>query len=136
MANTIDTVERLDGESKYVVDIYIEGDGSGDETDTALITFSNVNNPHNYTDLSLEKYIANFNDFNATLIWDATTNVPFQHIPVGDSGFDYTVAGGPKNNTAGAGKTGSVLITTSGLTGLSKGTLRLEFRKHGGSRAL
>ena len=133
MSNTITKTIRQSGDRNHIVDVYILGDGSGEETDTVLIDFSAIANAYGYTDLALTKYISSLTGFSCNLAWDASTNVPFLEIPEGDSGFDYTMVGGPLNDNSGTGKTGDVNITTVGLGSGDRGTIRLEFKKHNGA---
>jgi hypothetical protein len=50
------------------------------------------------------------------MAWDATADVPFMHIGANvDLGLDYCDIGGLQNN-AGAGKTGDIVLTSSGDT--------------------
>jgi hypothetical protein len=56
------------------------------------------------------------NGLKVNLAWDATADVVFSHIGANEVGcVDYTGIGGLKNN-AGAGKTGDIMLTSSGDT--------------------
>jgi hypothetical protein len=62
-----------------------------------------------------------------TLYWEATTNIPFwsvpntfQEIELGDSAF--------VTNTAGAGKTGNILLSTTGAGGASYASYDIVLR--------
>lgn len=124
MANTIQTQVMSDGPRNLVLNIYISGDGSGDESATLLVDASS----YGASSLSLESFWANFSGFTADLLWDATANVPFLHLADYDVNYAPHKANGIPNN-AGAGKTGDILITTVGLGSGDKGSLILTLKK-------
>lgn len=124
MANTINVVTLQNGSKNLVLNVYISGDGSGDEVATQLVDAS----AYGASTVVLENFWSSLTGFTAELLWDADTNVPFIHLPNYDSSYTPEKANGI-NNTAGAGKTGDVLITTAGLGANDKGTIILRFKK-------
>lgn len=124
MANTINVETELDGERNLVLQIGITGDGTGDETNTALVDIS----AFNADEASLVAVTGDLTGFSATLEWDATANEIAQQVPEGHSFVDYGFTGG-NINRAGAGKTGDIDISTVGLGLGDKGSIRLELRK-------
>lgn len=130
MANTITKQTIVDGSKWLIVKCHVSGDGSGEETNTVLIDASTYNPA--FTNGALSLLHANLTGFTCTLYWDATANVPIMNIP------DYEVhlsenemghlSGGIPNN-AGAGKTGDILVSTSGLGAGDQGTIILKIKK-------
>jgi len=129
MANNITKQTIIDGSKWLVVKIHIEGDGSGEETNTVLIDASSYSPA--FTNESLEILHAGLSGFTCDLLWDATANVPITNIP--DYEFHYTPdevgSFGGFTNNAGAGKTGDVLLTTIGLGANDHGTILLKIKK-------
>ena len=129
MANSITKQTIIDGSKNLVVKIHIEGDGSGEETNTVLIDASSYSPA--FTDETLVGIHATLSGFTADLHWDATANVPLINIP----DFEYNLNGkqigwfGGLPNNAGAGKTGDILMTTIGLGANDHGTIILEIKK-------
>lgn len=132
MANTITKQTIVDGSKWLIVKIHIEGDGSGEETNTVLIDASTYSPA--FTNCSLVNLHANLTGFTCDLIWDATANVPITNVPdyevhwgEGEHGGLFSNAGIPNN--AGAGKTGDILISTVGLGANDHGTILLKIKK-------
>lgn len=114
MANIVTTRILEDGVRNAVIHAYIASDGaSGDETDTVLVDVSTLAGAPSA--VSVLKVTGNFAGFTGVLEWDATADVPFLAVP--DSSefeFDGCEFAGITNN-AGAGVTGDITITTTGL---------------------
>lgn len=131
MANKISTQVILDGQSQTIIKVTIEGDGSGEETN-AVIFDASAYTPAVTNNLLREiKYL--LNGFSATLYWDATANVMLIELDEGlQEEIDFTngntrYAGIPNNG--GAGRTGDILISTTGLGAGDKGYLMLYVKK-------
>lgn len=124
MANTLTTQVIQNGPRNLVLNIYVAGDGSGDESATTLVDAS----AYGASDLVLESFWSGLSGFTADLLWDATANVAFLHLPDYDVRYTPDKVDGIPNN-AGAGKTGDILITTVGLGNGDKGTVMLHLRK-------
>ncbi len=116
----------IDGSRNLVVKIHINGDGTGEETDTLLIDASTYSPA--FTESKLMKMTSNIVGFSAELNWDATVNTICVIARAGDSEFDFSTIGGIPNDS-GAGRTGDLLITTVGLGAADHGILILEFKK-------
>jgi len=130
MANTITKQTIVDGSKWLIVKIHIEGDGSGEETNTVLIDASTYNPA--FTNESLSVIHANLSGFTCDLLWDATANVPITNVPdyeVHLSCDEMKALGGGIPNNAGAGKTGDILLTTIGLGANDHGTITLKIKK-------
>jgi hypothetical protein len=127
MANTITKTERLDGSRKYVLEVEITGDGSGDETGASLIDVSGLSPAADA--MAIEKVYFSLDGFSARLLWDADTDVEAYVMPEGEGGIDFRVVGSPLQNTAGTGKTGDVLLATTGLGSTGHGFIRIEAYK-------
>ena len=128
MANTITKRTIVDGDRNLVVHIHIDGDGSGEETDTVLIDASSYTPA--FTDCKLMKIDAALIGFSIELNWDATANVIATHIPDYEFHQDFRWFGGIPND-AGAGRTGDLLITTTGLGANDHGDFVLFLKKVG-----
>ena len=131
MANTITKQTILDGTKWLIVKIHIEGDGTGDETATVLIDASTYTPA--FTNEALCGLHANLTGFTCDILWDATadvaiTNIPDYEVHWGEGELGIFSHGGIPNN-AGAGKTGDILITTSGLGVGDHGTIILKIKK-------
>ncbi len=126
MANLITKTTMIDGSRNLVVKIHINGDGTGEETDTLLIDASTYSPA--FTESKLMKMTSNIVGFSAELNWDATVNTICVIARAGDSEFDFSTIGGISNDS-GAGRTGDLLITTVGLGAADHGILILEFKK-------
>jgi hypothetical protein len=137
MSNTVDTATLIDDQRRLVLQINITGDGSGELTGAVLVdpaNYANTTQPWTYPAKPLEFRIEychhSLVGFSAALIWDATTAVQALVMP---ANFTYEYDGcrySGIRNDAGAGKTGKILITTSGLsTAGGKGTIILELLK-------
>jgi len=127
MANTITKTERLDGSRKYVLEVEITGDGSGDETAASLIDVSGLSPAANA--IAIEKIYWALDGFSARLLWDATTDVDAFVMPEGEGGIDFRMVGAPLQNTSGAGKTGDLLLASTGLGATGRGFIRIEAYK-------
>lgn len=126
MVNSIEKQTIVNGPKNLVVKAHIDGDGSGEETDTILINVSD----YAATEVSIIGIHTTLSGFTADLIWDATANVACINIP----DYEYNLNGDIKHfgglpNNAGAGKTGDILITTIGLGASEHGTIILEMKK-------
>lgn len=117
MPNTITIKKIVDGQRKYVVEVDILGDGSGEEAATVVVDFSDLEAVVRQVALtvSVEKVIWSFTGFSATILWDASTPVRMFECNENNGGFDFTVIGGPKTNPKASGFTGDVVLTTVGL---------------------
>lgn len=81
------------------------------------------------TNLKIVGIKSNLEAFAAELLWDATANVSIFDLPPGDNvDQDFRRFGGLQNN-AGAGVTGDILISTSGIAVGETGTVILELKK-------
>lgn len=131
MANTVTKQKINDGPRNTVLHVMIVGDGSGEETATVIVDASDLSSTP--TDLVLVGCHASLVGFTAKLSWDATANVDFLALGEGETDFNYTALGshdgGGLINNAGAGKTGDVLITTTGLGNGDYGHVTLHLRK-------
>lgn len=124
MANTITSQVLNNGARNLALNIFITGDGSGDETDTLLVDAS----AYAATEFVLTGIWANLSGFTLDLAWDATANVPFLHVANYDMNYMPKHIDGIPNN-AGAGKTGDVLFSTNGLGSGDKGSVILQLKK-------
>lgn len=128
MVNTITKTTLIDGQRNLVVLVSILGDGSGDETNTAIVT-RNAFAPTD-TELVVEKISGHLSGFTARLIFDATTKLTLAQMPDGyRTTYDYCGFGGISSNKAGVGAVGNLLISTTGLGAGEGGTFVLEMRK-------
>jgi hypothetical protein len=114
MANTITTQVIVDGSRNTIIKVFIIGDGSGEETNTVVFDASAYKTAS--TSNKLRKTCYNLNGFEAVLNWDATANVPLITLGQGhQEQIDFFRYGGGLPNNGGAGRTGDILMTTTGL---------------------
>lgn len=125
MANTITKTTLLNGSRNIVVLVSVQGDASGDETDTLLIDRSSFGSG---TETVVEKIEGALSTFTARLTFDATTDLIFSNLPDTYFCFDFKDIGGISSNAAGAGAAGDILITTTGL-GAEHGAFVIHMRK-------
>jgi len=131
MANTVTIKKIIDGERKYVVEVDILGDGTGEETATVAVDFSDLAQPARCPsdNISVQKVIWVLTGFSATLLWDQTTDVRFFECNEDNGGFDFMVAGGALVSPKGTGYTGDIVFTTVGLGAGDHGYIRFEGQK-------
>ena len=127
MPNTITKTILNDGPRNHIVEMRITGDGSGEESATSLIDVSAITGAP--SSVVIEKIYWSLNGFSVTLLWNATTDTVAVECADGEGGIDFSSVGGPLRNTAGAGKTGDLLFSTSGLVANEKGYIRVQCRK-------
>lgn len=131
MANVITRTVLHDGARNLVILINIDGDASGEETNTLLVDRSTYV-PTDGLELVVEKISGMVRGFSATLSFDATADLPFAMLPDGDWFlYDWEDIGGVSSNKAGAGSNGDILITTIGLAvdAADAATFILQMRK-------
>ena len=131
MANTITTTTILDTQDRTIVKLDISGDGSGQETNTTIYDPADYTNSTVYT--KLIRVWQSWSDLlggTVRLNWDATAIKVLLSFSGGDSinFLDFSSFGGIINN-GGAGQTGKILLTTTGLTATSVLTLILDIGK-------
>ena len=128
MANTIETRTILDGSRNLIVHVHLDSDGAaGDVANTVIVDASSYSPA--FTDAKLVHIHSNIVGFTAELLWDATANIHAWSCPDYEQDKDFAHIGGLQN-TAGAGKTGDLLITTTGFsTAGDTGHIILEFKK-------
>jgi hypothetical protein len=130
MAATITRQTLVDGSKHLVLKITIEGDAAGDLTDAVLVDASTYTPA--FTDEKIDHIESQLVGFTAKLLWDAATNVFLASLHEYDleygKGYHSDEYGGFPNN-AGTGKTGDILITTSGLAAGDHGTIILHIVK-------
>jgi hypothetical protein len=125
MAGEITIQKIADGSRNVIIKATIGGDA--DLTNAVLFDASAYIGEN--TSNKLVKLWYASEGFAAQLLWDATVNVPLITLP--DSHMEkqcYQYFGGLTNN-AGTGKTGDILITTSGLASGDTGHIILFIQK-------
>jgi len=131
MPNTITIKKIVDGERNYVVEVDILGDGSGEESETVVVDFSDlaavVRAPA--LTVSVDKVGWSFSGFSATALWDASTSVRMFEMNENNGGFDFKKFGGPITNPKATGFTGDIVFTTVGLGAGDHGYIRFEGSK-------
>lgn len=125
MPNAITITTILDGVRNLIKKIDIVGDGSGEETAAVLVDVS----AHGCSAVSILKEYHQLSGFSARLKWDADTDTVAFNLLEGEGGLDFNQVSGPINNNAGAGKTGDLVLATSGLGSGDTGTIILTMRK-------
>lgn len=115
MANTVDTQVIEDGPKFAVLKVYMASDGaSGELSDQVVVDASTLWGAP--TTLTLNAIWASTTGCSFNLEWDATTDVGIMSFPSDFvEEFCFKKFGGIPNNS-GTGKTGDILINTSGFT--------------------
>lgn len=125
MANAVARQVLVNGPTTYIVKLTIIGDGSGEETATRVNSVSGDMG----TTPKLMNIEGNLTGFSGQLLWDATSDVFCAQLPADFmTSQDFTQTGGLPNNS-GTGKTGDMLITTTGLGSGDSGSLVVWFTK-------
>lgn len=121
MANIIATQVLLTGSRNKQIKITITSDGSGELVKQIIYNSSDYENDTMNNKLMGVKY--HFNGFGGVLFWDATTDVPLMNLlgnHPDNMNFYYDLSGYPNNSST--GRTGDILLSTSGLATVPSGT--------------
>lgn len=129
MANTVTRTVVQKGSHVSVIYLTIQSDGA-EETDLVVYDSSTDSAAgSDPLDSKIRKAwysLSAASTARAFLEWDATTDVLALDLPAANQGeLDFTPIGGLPN-TSGAGKTGDILLTTTGLEAGDSLTLVLE----------
>ena len=129
MANLAAIQELVNGPRNLVLKLDIEGDGSGEIVNGALVEVGALN----CTEVRLDRVQGTVDGFDINLTWDGTTTAPLFNIPGSkDSRIseDWTKTGGLINPKV-ANYTGDVSMNTTGLESGEKASLQFHFvKKH------
>lgn len=129
MAGTLTRQTILDGTRELVVKAHFVSTGT-DETGLVIVNASEYTPAFVNSRLLRADFMAT-GDFAARLSWDATTPVPLVTIaPNADHEHDWRDFGGLPNNSD-VGKTGDILLTTSGIASGDELTIILHLQKEG-----
>lgn len=131
MAATLLTTFPIDGSRNFVARIDITGDAAGDVTATPVLdpkaAIASVQASAGLTglptNLKIKSINYNLSGFKAALLWDADTDVVACALSEYDGEIDFFGMGAPLQNNAGTGKTGKILLSTSGLAAGDYGTI-------------
>lgn len=134
MANTVTNVTLVKGIKEVVKYVTIASDGS-EETDlvvydsSAIATDLGVTDPTDSTIISICATVSAAATARAFLEWDATTDVLAFNLPAGDTTkANFRCIGGLPNQ-GGAGITGDITLTTTGLEAGDSISLVLHVRR-------
>lgn len=131
MADAVATQILFDGERQAIMKFTNISDGTGEskvlKVDVSALT---ANAAGKCDGVSLTSILATTEGMGIILYWDATTDVVICTIPA-NTNYRLKMAdfGGFTNN-AGTGKTGDVLLSTTGATANDSYTLTLVMTKH------
>ena len=117
-----------DGPRNLVVKLQLVGDGT-DVTALLLINVSDYSGPTPGVGASVKVMRVQWqlDNFIATLLWDATTDVEFLTLE-GEGDRDFSAIGGLINNS-GTGIPGDIMLTTVGNAATEDGTIILWMKK-------
>ncbi len=115
MAHAVIVQTILDGRKNTIIKVTIKGDGaSGELSNAVLFDASAYKTASLYNKIMQIEY--QLNSFSAELLWDATSKVAALSLAKDHPHkIDFENIGGLVNN-AGSGRTGDLLITTTGLS--------------------
>lgn len=127
MADTVNS-QLYDGIRNVQLKYTIYSDGTG-QTGVKIIDVTTLN-PNPGVHMKLRRLRYSIEGMYVRLQWDASTPVDIAILGAGTNILDFSdeYAGGFPNN-AGAGVTGSILLTTTGSLAGSNATLNLELIK-------
>lgn len=126
MVNTIEFQTIQDDSRNTIIKVDIIGDGSGEETKTVIFDAST------YLNTTVEKKLWKIeyeqNGFSSVLEWDATADK--QLITIEDAHHEHVCWEwfGGYSNAYYAGRTGDILLTTSGLGAGDRGYIILYIK--------
>ena len=127
MPNAITSQTFVDGNRVTEVKYNIVGDGSGEETKTVLYDAST------FTAQAIDNAVTSIEyclvGFSAQLYWDASTDVPLLSLAEGSESREHFNYVGSIANNSGTGKTGDILISTSGLGSGDHGFIILRIKQ-------
>jgi hypothetical protein len=126
MASTLTSTILFSGSKWYIVKIDIVGATS---SDLSAVQVNKVTGDLGI-DPSLYEIHGNLQGFTAELLWKATTNTPLWTLPASVNVHEKLYKQAGLKNPGGAGNTGDILITTSGLSANMYGSLTLKIRKY------
>lgn len=127
MAATITTTYQVNGSRKFRAVVQITGDAAGDAIAVDVINVANLApGPDGVpTEFKIESVDWEFTGFTGALLWDGTPDVLAVALPQYDGSIGFLQ---PLKNSAGAGKTGKLHITTDGLGAAKWGTIIIQGR--------
>lgn len=126
MADAVTTQVILDGAKNAVIKLTNLSDGTGEAAVLKVDVSALSGAP---SSVSIKKIHYDVSGMVVTLLWDATTDVRIVDLGSNCGEMDYSGFGGLPNN-AGAGKTGDILLTTTGHTAGDSYTIILELVKN------
>lgn len=122
MGNTISTSYQINGSRFFTAKVSITGDGSGEATAVDIIDVANLTGLP--TKFKIRNIAWQFNEFNAKLYWDASSDVLALALNQYEGDIDFfEKTGAPLINDAGSGVTGKLQLTTVGLGSGDAGTI-------------
>jgi hypothetical protein len=130
MANTVTRNILNEGPSKIIIQLIIEGDGSGDlDLYSVLDPVTDFNQPLS-TQLTIQQIWASTSWFDVLFSFNAVVPAKtWVHSRDADSYYDFRYFGGLKDQST-QDPDGKLLISTSDLTAGSVGTLIIELKKN------
>jgi len=115
MAHAVTTQVLVDGSSNTIIKVNIKGDNATATELVKVIIFNASAYATGSVDNKLMEIEYGLNGFSAELLWDATTDIPLISLEQDHpTKAEFWIEGGLVNNSA-AGRTGDILITTTGL---------------------
>lgn len=131
--NTVNITKLLDGEREATFHVFIEGDGSADETDLVLIDPTSDVSPAlgSVPSFTIEKIWYDLSGFNAVLGFGyLLTGTPIWNLSGNQSNFVcFSEIGGLKDRSGNLDGTGKLTITTRGLEIGDTGSIVIKVRK-------
>jgi len=129
MPDAVTSQTLFNGSRRLVVKLTNTSDGTG-ESGAVKVDVSAIQADARFgsvSEVKVNKITYDTTGMTVSLLWDATTDVVFATLS-GNGCIDMTDKGGIKNNS-GDGKTGDILLTTTGHTSGDTYTIILEMVK-------
>ena len=129
MANIVAIQELVNGPRHLVLKLDVEGDGSGEFTDSTLVDVST----YDCTEVRLDGIKGHVDGFDINLEWDGTTKSPLFMIPNAIHSYidlNWAKTSGLINPKV-ANYTGDVVMSSTGLESGEQASLEFHFiKKH------
>lgn len=126
MADAVSSQTILDGARYAVMKFTNLSDGTGESAVLKVDVSALSGAP---SSVSIKRIHYDVSGMVATLLWDADTDVRIADLGSNTGTMDFSEFGGLPNN-AGAGKTGDILLTTTGHSSGDSYTIILEMVKN------
>jgi len=114
--------------NQVVVKIDIPTGGDADVSAVLVCDISGYTVGATPSSVVIEEVISSLSGFNALLLWDADADTKAMYLAEGSANLNFKSIGGITSD-AGAGATGDIRLSTSGIGATDAGTIILKLKK-------